>query len=67
MPVSLGPGLRTVSGAKRNLGGMLPSSAARDMTGESTAKDDCITECKQGGQLINLSRNSERAERTESC
>jgi hypothetical protein len=43
---------------------MLPSSAACAMTGESTAKDDCIRECEKGRLLINLGRNSERAERT---
>jgi hypothetical protein len=43
---------------------MLPSSAACAMTGESTAKDECIRESEQGRQLINLARNSERAERT---
>jgi hypothetical protein len=35
VPASLGPGLRTVSGAKRSLGKKLPS-AFRAMTGEST-------------------------------
>jgi hypothetical protein len=35
------------------------------MTGQSTAKSDCIRECEQGRQLINLGRNSERAERTQ--
>jgi hypothetical protein len=33
MPASLGPGLRTATGAKRSLGGMLPSSAVCSMTG----------------------------------
>ena len=36
MPASLGPGLRTVSGAKRSLGGKLSPSAVCPMTGEST-------------------------------
>jgi hypothetical protein len=62
LPASLGPSLRTASGAKRSLGGMLPSSAVCAMTGESAAKDDCIRECTQGRQLINLGRNSERDE-----
>jgi len=35
VPASLGPGLRTASGAKRSLGEKLPS-AIRAMTGEST-------------------------------
>ena len=36
MPASLGPGLRTVSGAKRSLGGKSSPSAVCPMTGEST-------------------------------
>ena len=36
MPASLGPGLRTVSGAKRGLGGKSSPSAVCPMTGEST-------------------------------
>jgi hypothetical protein len=44
---------------------MLPSSAACAMTGESTAKDVCIRECEKGRLLINLGRNSERADRTQ--
>jgi hypothetical protein len=64
VPASLGPGLRTVRGAKRSLGGMLPSGAVCAVTAKSTAKDECITECEKGRQLINLARNSERAERT---
>jgi hypothetical protein len=43
---------------------MLPSSAVCAMSGESTAKDECIRESEQGRQLINLARNLERAERT---
>ena len=35
MPASLGPGLRTVSGADRSLGATLPPSAICPMTGES--------------------------------
>jgi hypothetical protein len=65
VPASLGPGLRTASGANRSLGGLLPSSAICATTGESTAKDDCVRECKQGRQLIKLSRNSERDERDD--
>jgi hypothetical protein len=44
---------------------MLPSSAVCAVTGKSTAKDECIWECEKGRQLINLARNSERAERTQ--
>jgi hypothetical protein len=44
---------------------MLPSSAACALTGESTAKDDCIGECEEGRLLINLGRNSKRADRTQ--
>jgi hypothetical protein len=65
-PASLGPGLTTASGAKMSFGGMLPWSAVCAMTGESTAKNDCIRECEQGWQLINLGRKSERTVRTES-
>jgi hypothetical protein len=36
VPASLGPGLRTVSGAVRSLGAKLPPSAIRPMTGKST-------------------------------
>jgi hypothetical protein len=39
----LGPGLRMASWAKRNLGGMLPSSAVCYTNGESTSTDDCFT------------------------
>jgi hypothetical protein len=49
-----------------SFGGMLPWSAVCAMTGESTAKNDCIRECEQGWQLINLGRKSERTVRTES-
>jgi hypothetical protein len=35
VPASLGPGLRTVSGADRSLGAKLPPSAICPMTGES--------------------------------
>jgi hypothetical protein len=60
----LGPALRTAIRADRSLGEMLPTSAVCAMTGESTAKDNCISECEKSRQLINLGRNSERAERT---
>jgi hypothetical protein len=60
-PASLGPGLRTVSGAERSLGEKLSPSAVCAMTGESTAKDGCIRECDIGRQLINLGRISNDA------
>jgi hypothetical protein len=64
VPASMGPGLKTVRGAKRGLGGMLQSSAVCAVTGKSTANDECIWECEKGRKLINVARNSERAERT---
>jgi hypothetical protein len=44
---------------------MLPSRAVCAMTRESTATDDCIGEGEKSRQLINLTRNSERAEGTQ--
>jgi hypothetical protein len=46
---------------------MLPSGAVCAMSRESTAKGDCITECKQGRQLIDFGRNSECAHRAHLC
>ena len=42
MPASLGPGLRTVSGALRSLGAKLPPSAIWPMTGESISSQKML-------------------------
>ena len=61
----LGPRTRTARGAKRSLGGMLPSDAVCHMTRESTSTDECIRDSGRGRHLINPGQNSERAERTQ--
>ena len=66
MPASLGPGLRTVSGAVRNLGAKLSPSAIFPMTGESANSQKMLLAAAiaEGTPVAKWASSNEVPERT---
>jgi hypothetical protein len=66
VPASLGPGLRTASGAVRSLGAKLPPSAICPMTGESANSQKMLLAAAiaEGTAVANWASSNEVPERT---